>query len=124
MFLETKFFNFFRCAPVLFGVLCPFIGRAMCGLGFCRACSQFSYKEVTPAEIRSLITCVQALNLIISFTPLCSLYKEGGSVKASWTKRRSSSSRRPASGEAGPNRLFPESLRPRSTNRHRLRRWI
>jgi hypothetical protein len=47
---------------------------------------QLSNKQVTPAEIPP--TFVHALSVFVSFTPLLSLYKtDGGSVKASWTKK-------------------------------------
>jgi hypothetical protein len=67
---------------------------------------------------RNSFTFVHALDVFVSFTPLLSLYKKDCDyVKASWTEIRCSSSRQPSSREGGPNRLFPESLRPgRSSN--------
>jgi hypothetical protein len=58
---------------------------------------------------RDSSTFVHALNVFVSFTPLLFLYKKDcDSVKASWTKRRCSSSKRRASLETGPNRFIPE----------------
>jgi hypothetical protein len=49
--------------------------------------------------------------VFVSFTPLLPLCKKDcGSVKVSWTKKQCSSPRQSACREAGPNRLFSESL--------------
>jgi hypothetical protein len=71
-----------------------------------------TFRQIGDAS-RNSFTFVHALDVFVSFTPLLSLYKKDCDyVKASWTKIRCSSSRQPASREGGPNRLFPESLRP------------
>jgi hypothetical protein len=77
-----------------------------------------TFRQIGDAS-RNSFTFVHALDVFVSFTPLLSLYKKDCDyVKPSWTKIRCSSSRQPASREGGPNRLFPESLRPgRSFNR-------
>ncbi|KAJ3624835.1 hypothetical protein MTP99_018429 [Tenebrio molitor] len=73
----------------------------MCGLGSC-------YVWSPPNARRNSRTFVHALNVFVSFTLFLSLYKKHcDSVKASWTKRRCSSSRRPASGRT---RLGPASF--------------
>jgi hypothetical protein len=95
------------CVLVLFWALCTLIGRAMSGLRLFRLLSQLSHKYVTPLQPK-----FGPLSLTCSFRSHLSFYKKDcGSLKASWTNRRRSSSRRPASRETGPNRLFPELLR-------------